>query len=56
MTGRNAHELLARNEPVDTGEGDSGDDDGELGNVHECTHLDISYLPTWLLGNLILYS
>ena len=37
-------EVLGWDEPVDTGDGGLGDDDRELGNVHECTHLDISYL------------
>jgi hypothetical protein len=43
MAGRDAHELLARDEPVDTGEGDSGDDDGEL---WECTRM---YTPRYIL-------
>lgn len=55
------HTNVALDDRVDTG--DFGDDE-ELGNVHECTHLDISTIPTLYLrlpacvdlGHLIMYS
>jgi hypothetical protein len=43
QAGRNAHELLGWDEPVDTGEGDLGDDDGELG---ACTRMYTKIYPT----------
>lgn len=57
VASRNVHELLRRDDLVDTR--DLGMTDEELGNVHECTHLDITtyMLPRYSYDqvNLIMY-